>query len=152
MGTYRQPIVLPGDASSSDNHGRSPDWTDPSMELINGDRRDDHRYAVELDLEYRITGPGSHGECGLGKTIDIGRGGICYEGQHHLRAGDMAELLVDWPFLLQNRCPLRLILSGKVIWSDEGRCAVSISRYEFQTCGPRFQAASPVDTGRCFVV
>jgi hypothetical protein len=137
-----------------DNHGSNHpvDGPNPSMELIQGDRRNDRRYTAELSLEYRATGAGSRGECGSGKTIDIGRAGICFEGQHDLPVGTMTELSVDWPFLLQNCCPLRLLIAGRVIWSQAGRNALRINRYEFRTYGPRsFQEASPAARKRSFV-
>jgi hypothetical protein len=134
-----------------DNHfSNSRQWIarTNSMELINGDRRNDRRYTIELSLEYRTTGPGSRSECGSGTSIDIGRGGISFEGQHDLRAGTMAELSMDWPHLLQDRCPLRLIVTGRVVWSHAGRIALKIRRYEFRTHGPRSFQTAPTEAPR----
>jgi len=112
-------------------------------QVIGGDRRIDRRYWAELSLKYTIVAAGRVVETGSGHSINISRGGICFETENRLRADVQAELIVNWPFLLQNQIPLHLCLYGRVI-RTQGRLAVlKISRYEFRTHGARsFQPAT----------
>jgi hypothetical protein len=40
--------------------------------------------------------------------------------------------LIDWPALLDQRCPLRLVITGKILRSDQTGTAVGIIRYDFR--------------------
>jgi hypothetical protein len=52
-----------------------------------------------------------------------------------LSPGERLEVAVNWPAHLDNRCPLKLVTTGRIVRSDNGRAALSIERYEFRTQG-----------------
>ena len=48
-----------------------------------------------------------------------------------LQVGESSQVLIDWPVALDQRCPLRLLIVGKVLRSNGAGTAVEIMRYEF---------------------
>ena len=44
---------------------------------------------------------------------------------------------MSWPVLLNDSCPMKLMIYGCVIRSNEKGAAVAIERYEFRTQGSR---------------
>lgn len=65
-------------------------------------------------------------------TKDIGSGGVLLKTDQALRLGESIQVSIDWPVLLDERCPLRLVIFGKVVRSNESESAVGIIRYEFR--------------------
>jgi hypothetical protein len=49
---------------------------------------------------------------------------------------------MNWPVLLNESCPMKLMIYGCVIRSNEKGAAVAIERYEFRTQGRAFQSTS----------
>jgi hypothetical protein len=47
------------------------------------------------------------------------------------------ELSMNWPVLLNDSCPMKLMIYGCIIRSSEKGAAVAIERYEFRTQGSR---------------
>ncbi|MGA2148904.1 MAG: PilZ domain-containing protein [Bryobacteraceae bacterium] len=106
------------------------------QELINGDRRTDRRYTFELALHF------SYHQCGTrfsgsGTTEDLSSGGIRFVTDNPPPVGVEIELRLEWPFLLQNVCPLELLVQGKVLRSDAQRTVARMTSYEFRTRGAR---------------
>jgi hypothetical protein len=106
------------------------------VDLIYGDRRAHRRYAYALPLRFLYQ---SHGADlgGGGQTVDLGRKGIRFVADDPPPAGTDVELRIEWPFLLQNVCPLELWAWGRVLRTDEQGTVVHMNRYEFHTCGQR---------------
>ena len=44
---------------------------------------------------------------------------------------------MSWPVLLNDSCPMKLMIYGCVVRSNEKGAAVAIERYEFRTQGSR---------------
>jgi hypothetical protein len=44
---------------------------------------------------------------------------------------------MSWPVLLNDTCPMKLMIYGCVVRSNEHGAAVAIERYEFRTQGAR---------------
>jgi len=108
----------------------------PQLELIHGDRRADRRYAFEMPFRYSYRdGSGTH--TGAGCTQDLSGGGIRFITGSALTPGAEIELRVNWPFLLQNVCPMELLVWGKVVRSGSFGTVVSMAKHEFRTCGTR---------------
>jgi hypothetical protein len=97
------------------------------------DRRSHPRYAIEMSLRYKISGNHDVRE-GSGKTCDLSTGGVFFSADQIMPKLDV-ELWIDWPFLLENVCPLYLKISGYVVRNCETGSAVKIRRYEFRTRG-----------------
>ena len=110
------------------------------VELRHGDwrhdRRRDRRYGVGLDLQFSYSEDGVV-RFGTGSTQDISSGGICFSTATPPRAGLDVKLQIAWPHLLQNVCPLELLVWGATLRSDSRGTMVRIRSYEFRTCGQR---------------
>jgi len=107
------------------------------MEVIQEDRRDDRRYPIEMDLRYKVIARGRTPVHGTGRTTNISSGGVLFDGDQSLPAGSFVELSINWPVLLQNTCPLNLLIMGRVVRCENGRVAVKTNRYEFLTRASR---------------
>ena len=104
------------------------------MPDANRDRRSHRRYAVTLDLEYKLLKRGRGIQIGSGKTLDISSHGILFQASESFALGDRIELMIRWPFLLERVCPLKLVIRGRVVRVDDGnRIAVSVTYHEFHT-------------------
>jgi len=101
------------------------------MDLIHQDRRDDRRYPIELELQYRVLARKRTHLQGDGRTLNMSSGGILFTGDQNLPAGAFVELSINWPVLLQNACPLTLLVVGRVVRCEDQTLAVKTSRYEF---------------------
>jgi PilZ domain len=119
-------------------------------ELIPGDRRADRRYPVDLELRYRVERQPYEI---AGKCRDLSSGGIFFSTAEKLKEGSKVEITLDWPFLLQNTCPLKLHLAGHVVRSGPDGTAIKTSVYEFRTAGERsFEEPAAMRRRRSFVV
>jgi hypothetical protein len=100
------------------------------------DRRSAVRFPIEQDVRYKVFGRNTI-EVGLGKTINMSSNGILFTTERSLSLGERLEVSVNWPAQLDNKCPLKLVTTGRVVRSDEGQAAIAIERYEFRTQGIR---------------
>jgi hypothetical protein len=96
------------------------------------ERRGTIRFPLREEVRYKLT----HGKVvtsGLGRTLNIGSGGVLFTTEQKLPMGRMVELSVNWPARLDGTCPLKFVATGRVIRSEADRAAVRIERYEFRT-------------------
>ena len=103
--------------------------------VINGgaaDRRRTTRFPVCEELRYRVLHKSSP-VSGVGKTLNIGSGGILFSTEQKLPLGRTVELSVNWPVRLDGTCPLKFVAIGRVVRADSQYAAVRIERYEFRT-------------------
>ncbi|HXB74426.1 MAG TPA: PilZ domain-containing protein [Candidatus Acidoferrales bacterium] len=125
----------------SDQHGA---FHPPSRKTTAQDqeRRRKHRFAVRRELRYQLK-DGAKVESGAGETVDISSSGVSFSIGRQLSAGNFIELRVSWPVLPDVRCPTLLIVFGRVVRNDPGKCACTIDKYEFrrQTFHPAAPAA-----------
>ena len=105
-------------------------------DIIHGDRRVDRRYAYEMPLRV-LYSSGGVAYVANGYTTDLGRKAIRFVAETTPPKDSDIELLIAWPFLLQNVCRLQLKVWGKVLRSDDRGTVVRIQRYEFHTHGER---------------
>ena len=105
------------------------------MKLVNKqeERRFKHRFTIQRDLRYRMTNDGVLVASGNGETLNIGSGGVAFIADSALRPGSFVELSISWPVLLDESCPMRLIIYGRVMRSSGRRAVSSIDKYEFRT-------------------
>ena len=62
--------------------------------------------------------------------MDISSGGVFMKTDHPLPVGKQIQLFIDLA-LLDQRCPLRLVVTGKTLRSDDKGTAIGIIRYDF---------------------
>jgi hypothetical protein len=105
------------------------------------DRRTKTRFAIQRDLRYKIAGEGVVVIAGSGETINIGSGGVAFRAEQTLSPGGFVELSISWPVLLDETCPMRLVVFGRVVRCTGSTVACTIDKYEFRT---QSRALAPV--------
>jgi hypothetical protein len=123
----------------------SDGWLDGDR--IAGDRRKDRRYPVELALRYKLIRRRRVLESGAGHTVDLSSGGILFQAERPLQPGLNVELSIDWPVLLHNVAPLRLVVTGRIVRSDERGVALRSVQHEFRTQSSHHLKADPATRG-----
>ena len=105
------------------------------MELVRkeNDRRRKMRFPIERDLRYKIAENGVVIASGIGKTLNIGSGGVSFQAEQQLTPGAFVELSVSWPALLGDDTPMRLIVFGRILRCTGLKTACTIDKYEFRT-------------------
>ena len=109
--------------------------------LANGERerRMKRRFTIEQDVRYKMLYGQRIAETGVGKTSNISSGGVWFTTESMLTTGMPVEVSMNWPVLLNDSCPMKLMIYGCVVRSNEKGAAVAIERYEFRTQGRAFQ-------------
>jgi hypothetical protein len=101
------------------------------------------RYAITLDLKYKLLRRGRVVQFGPGRMLNISTGGILFETNDALPSSRSIELMIDWPFLFDGVCPIKLVIEAHIVRNEANRIAVSIQRHKFQKVGAhRLQTAS----------
>jgi hypothetical protein len=109
------------------------------------ERRVKRRFPVEQEVRYKMLYGQRIAETGAGKTSNISSSGIWFTTESMLTSGMPIELSMNWPVLLNDSCPMKLMIYGCVVRSNERGAAVAIERYEFRTQGSRaFQQTVPM--------
>ena len=113
--------------------------TNEAKVLKNGERerRMKRRFQIEQEVRYKMLYGQRIAETGTGKTMNISSGGVWFSTETMLTAGMPVELSMNWPVLLNDSCPMKLMIYGCVIRSSDKGAAVAIERYEFRTQGSR---------------
>jgi hypothetical protein len=116
---------------------KTMDWSEESKEYtgINGDRRHDRRYGINLDLRWKLIRRRRVLESGVGRTVDLSSGGILFDPGRQLPVGLNVELAISWPVLLRNVAPMQLIVSGRIVRVSQNLTAVAMTQHEFRTAG-----------------
>lgn len=110
--------------------------------IMNGERerRTKRLFQIEQDVRYKMLYGQRLAETGSGKTMNISSGGIWYTTEALLTSGMPIELSVTWPVLLNDSCPMKLMVYGCVARNSERGAVMAIERYEFRTSGRSLQA------------
>jgi hypothetical protein len=105
------------------------------MELIKKetDRRKKQRFPIQREMRYKMTDDGIVVASGNGQTIDMGSGGVAFASEGTLAPGAFVELSISWPVLLNESCPMRLIVFGRILRSGARKSVCTIDKYEFRT-------------------
>jgi hypothetical protein len=113
------------------------------LEILNRtaerERRSKRRFRIEQEIHYKMLYGQRIAETGLGRTANISSSGVWFTTESMLTTGMPVELAMSWPVLLNDSCPMKLMIYGCVIRSNEKGAAVAIERYEFRTQGRSFQ-------------
>ena len=103
-------------------------------DIIHGNRRADRRYELVLPLRFTCS-VWAADRTASGHTLELSHGGVRFWTDSHPPDQSAVELKIQWPFLLQDVCPLELQVAGTVLRTDSRGTVVTISKYEFRTCG-----------------
>jgi hypothetical protein len=101
------------------------------------ERRIKRRFVIEQEIRYKMLYGQRIAETGKGMTMNISSGGVWFSTESVLATGMPVELSMNWPVLLNDSCPMKLMIYGCVIRSNDRGAAVAIERYEFRTQGSR---------------
>jgi hypothetical protein len=118
---------------------------DQSADSIRGDRRDDRRYKLTLDLRWKLVRRRKVLESGSGRTLDVSSSGVFFEAGRPLPVGLNVEISISWPALLHDTAPMQLVVSGKIVRVEGLRAAVRMVQHEFRTAGA---AGEPRNAGK----
>ena len=105
-------------------------------------RRGPSRFPIREHVRYRVLYAKGSPAVGVGKTLNVGSGGILFTTEAGLREGRRVELAVNWPVLLDGVCRLQFVAVGKIVRAEPTKAAVRIERYEFKTLGRNGMAAA----------
>src|SRR5262249_14289314 len=103
------------------------------------ERRGKRRFQIEQEIRYKMLYGQRIAETGTGKTLNISSSGVWFTTENMLTIGMPVEVSMNWPVLLNETCPMKLMIYGCVVRSNERGAAVAIERYEFRTQGRAFQ-------------
>jgi len=101
------------------------------------ERRTKRRFMIDQEVKYKMLYGQRIAETGVGRTMNISSGGVWFSTENMLTSGMPVELSMNWPVLLNDSCPMKLMIYGCVVRSNEKGAAVAIERYEFRTQGSR---------------
>jgi hypothetical protein len=98
------------------------------------------RYPITLELQYKLLSGGRVEQLGVGRTLNVSSGGVLFESDDLLPAGGPIELAMNWPFLLEGICSLKLVMRGRIVRCDPNSkaAAVKAEYHEFRTAGLAF--------------
>ena len=94
------------------------------------DRLGNVRYPIRLKLTFTaVTPPICSGD---GETLHVSSKELLFTANESLAVGQLLQVSLDWPARLENKIPLRLVISGQILRSDDGQVAMTIDKYEFR--------------------
>jgi len=112
------------------------------------ERRLKRRFQIEQEIRYKMLYGQRIAETGSGKTLNISSSGVWFTTENMLTIGMPVELSMNLPVLLNESCPMKLMIYGCVVRCSDKGAAVAIERYEFRTQGRSFQQQQPaIPTG-----
>jgi c-di-GMP-binding flagellar brake protein YcgR len=104
-------------------------------DLIAGERRDDRRYRLQLDVKWKLIRRRRVLDSGTGRTVDLSSGGILFDAGSRLPERLNVELSIAWPVLLHNLAPMQLVASGRIVRVNGRQVAIQTVQHEFRTVG-----------------
>jgi hypothetical protein len=97
------------------------------------ERRKKIRFPIHRELRYKLLDNGVLVGTGTGQSVNMGSGGVGFAVDQELKPGTLIELSISWPVLLDDNCPMRFVVFGRVLRSAGRRASCSIDKYEFRT-------------------
>ena len=99
------------------------------------EKRIKRRFPINLEVNYKMLYGQRIAETGTGRTMYLSSD--WFSTGNMLTCGMPVELSLSWPVLLNDSCPMKLMVYGCVVRSTERGAAVAIERYEFRTARAR---------------
>ena len=107
------------------------------------ERRSRRRFPLALAVEYRLLGHGARAGCGW--TSNISSKGVLFEIPEQESLSGLIEVVVNWPYVLDGVCALKLVMRGRVVRIGGRTVAVESTQHEFRTAGPAGARRREVD-------
>ena len=108
------------------------------------ERRTKRRFPIHRELRYKLLEDDTIIAAGNGETLDLSSGGIALMADKRLVIGAFVEISISWPVLLDQTCPMRLIVFGRVVRTEGALTGCTIDKYEFRTQARKLQLATPI--------
>ena len=96
------------------------------------DRRERERFLVRVPVRYRLPRPRKADVVDVGETLDISSSGLAFSTSQSLTPGQLVNVAVEWPARLDGRCPLQLVVRGRVVRATATTAAIRIYGYQFK--------------------
>jgi hypothetical protein len=103
------------------------------IETEQWERRARCRFGMRRELRYKLVKGRSIVAAGAGYTIDVGSGGVAFSANHELKPGAAVELSINWPALLDQTCPIQLVVFGHVLRGAGHTAVCTVDKHEFRT-------------------
>ena len=110
------------------------------------DRRNKLRFPLNRELRYKLLENDRIIASGLGETVNMSSGGIAFRTNSDLTTGNFIELSISWPALLDNSCPMRLVVFGRVARRSDSLAACTVEKWEFRTGSRQITSVVPMRT------
>jgi PilZ domain len=95
------------------------------------ERRSERRYAIALQLRWKLFSRKRLRDMGTGTTIDLSSGGILFESDHKPAGPGFMELGITWPAKPDHFPSMHLIVIGRVVRVSGTRVALRIRQHGF---------------------
>jgi hypothetical protein len=111
-------------------------------------RREQRRFPLALKLTYSL----KSGQHGSGELSNMGSSGLLFQCGHRFVKGELINVSLEWPYLLDGSCPLQLCVHGRILRSGDSGTALATMKYEFRTArrtvpAEAIPAPEPLETG-----
>jgi hypothetical protein len=110
------------------------------------DRRTKLRFAVSREMRYKLLEDEKIIAMGHGETVDMSSCGVAFRTNTGLAAGNYIELSISWPALLDDSCPMRLVVFGRVVRRSDALVACTVEKWEFRTGSRQITPVIPMQT------
>jgi hypothetical protein len=97
------------------------------------EQRARQRFPIGQDVCYKYRSGDRVSNEGVGKILNVSSSGVRFTTERTLSVGKSVEVGVEWPALIDDKCPMKLVIQGWVVRSDSNSAAVKIEHYEFRT-------------------
>jgi len=82
----------------------------------------------------------------------MGSSGLLFQCGHRFVKGELINVSLEWPYLLDGSCPLQLCVHGRILRSGDSGTALTTMKYEFRTArrtvpAEAIPAPEPLETG-----
>jgi hypothetical protein len=105
----------------------------PNYTEIWGDRRSKRRYPINLPGQIRLINGRSLSGAIAGNVLNMSSQGVAFASEGSLCVGALVELSVSWPVLLHGNTPVKMVIQGNIVRTEDRIAVVEITRYEFRT-------------------
>jgi hypothetical protein len=100
------------------------------------DRRTGSRFPLRLAIKCRGTEPFQQlDQIITGETLNVGSRGLLFSSPHVFGLGQVIEVFIEWPILLDKCVRLTLVAEGVVVRSAGSHTAIHFKKYQFTTRG-----------------